>query len=323
MRLTVRRISDKKHKNTFDYKAAVDNLSSIFSKYPEYQQFKQEFDSIAQKRKRKEGLPAWYELYDGCSSIFSLSDRLGLKKYYVTLYDDFSKKGHGYGAMDAWEPDHLKNPKIPDLKKLANNIDLLLSFMTGIARNILANEYPKALNSYGKAHLALRDKGKQLSSQLNNISYVIYNYVKESIMAYNHRLFLSATIAIGCAAEKALLLLLDAYISFLPLRQERDSFIKRTRGRFVKVQFEEFQKSLNGHRNEIDKELTDGIDIVISGVFELLRQNRNSTGHPTGKQMQKEEVFASLQVFVTYCKRIYKLINFFNANQNNEKNNPK
>lgn len=160
------------HSDNFDYKAAVDNLSSIFSKYPEYQQFKQEFDSIAQKRKRKEGLPAWYELYDGCSSIFSLSDRLGLKKYYVTLYDDFSKKGHGYGAMDAWEPDHLKNPKIPDLKKLANNIDLLLSFMTGIARNILANEYPKALNSYGKAHLALRDKGKQLSSQLNNISYV-------------------------------------------------------------------------------------------------------------------------------------------------------
>lgn len=154
-----------------------------------------------------------------------------------------------------------------------------------------------------------------LKSEIPNIDDVIYSYVAESISAYNHHLLLSATTAIGCASEKALLLLIEAYIPFLPSQQERDSFCKRTNGKFIKTQFEEFQKSLGGQKGRIDKELVDGIDIIISGVFELLRQNRNSTGHPTGKAMTKGNVFASLQIFMTYCKRIYELINFFIKNK--------
>ena len=85
-------------------------------------------------------------------------------------------------------------------------------------------------------------------------------------------MYLSATTAIGCASEKALLLLIEAYISFLPSDKERDSFVKRTNGKQIKTQFEEFWKSFGGHKGEFDKELTDGIDIVVGGIFELLRQ---------------------------------------------------
>lgn len=151
-----------------------------------------------------------------------------------------------------------------------------------------------------------------IKSEIPNIDATVYTYISESINAYNHNLLLSATTAIGCASEKALLLLLEAYIPFLPSEKERESFLKRTKGKFIKIQFEEFQKSFAGQKSRVDKELTDGIDIVISGIFELLRQNRNSTGHPIGKLMSKDRVFASLQLFVTYCKRIYELIDFFN-----------
>lgn len=151
-------------------------------------------------------------------------------------------------------------------------------------------------------------------SELPDIDEVMFSYISEAINAYRHRLFLSATTAIGCASEKALLLLIEAYTGFLPSRKEQESFARRTSGRFIKTQFEEFQKSLGGQMGRIDKELLDGIDIVINGVFELLRQNRNSTGHPTGKAMSQESVFASLQVFVIYCKRIYALIAYLKAN---------
>ncbi len=160
-----------------------------------------------------------------------------------------------------------------------------------------------------------------LKSEVPDVDEVIYTYLSEGINAYNHRLYLSATTAIGCASEKALLLLIEAYISFLPSDKERDSFVKRTNGKQIKTQFEEFWKSFGGHKGEFDKELTDGIDIVVGGIFELLRQNRNSTGHPTGKSMSKETVFASLQLFITYCKRIYSLIAFFNANKRVNDNN--
>lgn len=153
-----------------------------------------------------------------------------------------------------------------------------------------------------------------LKNEVPETDEVISTYISEAISAYSHRLYLSATTAIGCASEKALLLLIEAYCDFLPTPKERDQFYNRTNGKFIKKQFEEFQKSLSGHKIQIDKELIDGIDIVINGVFELLRQNRNSTGHPTGKAMSKENVFASLQVFVIYCKRIFALITFFKAN---------
>lgn len=154
-----------------------------------------------------------------------------------------------------------------------------------------------------------------IKSEIPNIDDTIYTYISESINAYNHNLLLSATTTIGCASEKALLLLLEAYVPFLPSQKEQDSFLNRTKGRFIKTQFEEFQKSFAGQKGRVDKELKDGIDIVISGIFEMLRQNRNSTGHPTGKSMPKDRVFASLQLFVTYCKRIYELIDFFNKNK--------
>lgn len=153
-----------------------------------------------------------------------------------------------------------------------------------------------------------------LKKEVPDIDGVIFTYISEAVNAYNHRLYLSATTAIGCASEKAFLLLIEAYIGFLPTKKEQDAFHNRTNSRFVKVQFEEFRKSFGGQRGRVDKELLDGIEIDLDGIFEMLRQNRNSTGHPTGKTIKRERVFASLQIFVTYCKRIYALIDFFKLN---------
>lgn len=153
-----------------------------------------------------------------------------------------------------------------------------------------------------------------LKKEVPHIDEIVYTYAAESIQAYNNHLLLSATTAIGCASEKALLLLIEAYTHFLPTEKEQQAFIKKTSGRFIKTQFEEFQKSFAGQQARIDKSLLDGIDIVINGIFELLRQNRNSTGHPTGKAMERESVYALLQVFIVYLKRIYALMKFFQDN---------
>ena len=153
-----------------------------------------------------------------------------------------------------------------------------------------------------------------LKTEIPSIDATILTYISEGISAYNHRLYLSATIAIGCASEKAFLLLLDSYIAFLQSPKEKES-LSKIKNQMIKRQFEAFTKSFNGHLSDINKELTDGIDIVFNGIFELLRQNRNSVGHPTGKAMSREQVFASLQLFVTYCKRIYALIDYFGRDE--------
>lgn len=190
-------------------------------------------------------------------------------------------------------------------------------------RNTYATEFVFDITEYGEKILSAgypvpHDPDGYLSyfkKEVSNVDSVIYTYLSESINAYNHRLYLSATISLGCASEKALLLLIDAYSMFLPTQKEYDSFLKQTKDRHIKNQFEIFWKSFAGHRGNVNKDLIDGIDFIVSGIFELLRQNRNDAGHPTGKLTPREQVFASLQLFITYCKRIYELIDFFNQNK--------
>lgn len=163
-----------KFDKNFDYKRAADNLSSIFEKYQDYREFKEEFDRIANQKKqrgRKQVRPEWYELFDGKPSIFALAEMLEMKKYYITLYDQFSLKGHGQDAMSGWVPSALKNPKIPNPKALASNIDLMLTFMTGIATDILKSELSTEYPRYGKRHLELRKQVERFSEVLNNISF--------------------------------------------------------------------------------------------------------------------------------------------------------
>ncbi len=47
----------------------------------------------------------------------------------------------------------------------------------------------------------------------------------------------------------------------------------------------------------------------------MVRYNRNAAGHPTGKQVDKDTLFANLQVFIPYCKYIYDLKDYLDTNQ--------
>lgn len=137
----------------------------------------------------------------------------------------------------------------------------------------------------------------------------------ESINTYNINKLLSATIALGCASEKSLLLLIEAYIKTFNKTEIAQRFEQKIKNRMIKIQFEEFQKDFKRIVGYLPKELTDNYENVLLGVFEMFRNQRNFAGHPTGHTIDKEMLFANLQVFVVYCKRIYGLIDFFQINK--------
>lgn len=163
-------ITSKFNKN-FNYQGAIDNLNAIFEKYPDYKEFKQEYDRVFKGKPKKTWTHIkWYELFGGKSSIYSLAEMLEMKRYYITLYNQFSLKGHGNDAMSAWEPHALKNPKVPNLKSLANDIDLTLTFISGITANILEHEHSADYRWYAKKHSKFRDNVEKLSQELQTIS---------------------------------------------------------------------------------------------------------------------------------------------------------
>jgi hypothetical protein len=151
----------------------------------------------------------------------------------------------------------------------------------------------------------------RVRQEVPNIDPVILTYLEESINTYSIGAYLSASVTLGCASEKALLLLIDSYINSIKDDKERESFRHKVQGRVIKRQYDEFSKALTGQLGKLPNDLSDNLNNILLGVFDMIRINRNEVGHPTGKTVEKEVIFAYLQVFIGYCKRIYGLISYY------------
>ena len=149
-------------------------------------------------------------------------------------------------------------------------------------------------------------------SQLDNI---IETYLIESIRTYNINQLLSSTITLGCASERALIILIELFEQTFIDNIKKQNFSKKVEGKFIKTQFDEFDKSVKVILNNLPYDLRENYTNTLTGVFQMIRYNRNSAGHPTGKSVDKETLFANLQVFIPYCKYIYDLMDHFNSNK--------
>jgi hypothetical protein len=119
---------------------------------------------------------------------------------------------------------------------------------------------------------------------------------------------------LGCASEKALLLLIEAYGNSLQAG-EQDKFRKATADAIISVQFRELRKAIeNDLRSRLPRELREGLDVQLNAIFDFIRQQRNDAGHPTGKLVEREVAYANLAVFPTYLRKVYALIDWMKAN---------
>jgi hypothetical protein len=52
----------------------------------------------------------------------------------------------------------------------------------------------------------------------------------------------------------------------------------------------------------------------LSGTFELIRKTRNDAGHPTGRQISREEAHNLLLLFPQYCLVAYETMKWLALN---------
>lgn len=156
---------------------------------------------------------------------------------------------------------------------------------------------------------------KRIKKEIPNLDNVIEIYLSESVRTYNINQLLSATITLGCASEKALMILIENYKNTFIDDAKKEKFIKKVEGKFIKIQFEEFNKEFTGIMGHLPNDLKDNYVNTLTGVFEMIRRNRNLAGHPTGKLIDKDTLFANLQVFIPYCRYIYDLITYLTNNK--------
>lgn len=172
----------------------------------------------------------------------------------------------------------------------------------------------KAINSEGPIPNDASGYLKSLKESVPELDSIIKTYIRESIRTYNINQLLSSTITLGCASERAILLLIETYAETFQDPNKTRAFHKKIKGKFIKAQFDEFKKSITPSLNSYPFNLKDDFDNTFVGVFQMIRNNRNEAGHPTGKQIDKDSLFSNLRVFITYCKYIYDLKEYLEKN---------
>lgn len=146
-----------------------------------------------------------------------------------------------------------------------------------------------------------------------NIDEVIISYLEESLKAFRIHCHLSSAITLGCASEKAFLLLIEACKASISDSTERSNFEKKTDTLAIKRKHDEFRKILETKIvPDLPKELKENLDTYLIGLFSIIRSTRNDAGHPSGKEIRREHLYAHLVTFPNYLKKVYDLIDWLN-----------
>ena len=198
---------------------------------------------------------------------------------------------------------------------------------------IVSGSKPNALNAmewpfyrvtaYGREVLAAKDyvphdpEGylAQLSHDVPGIDGTIIRYLEEALGSFKGGHILAAAVMTGGAAEKAMLLLVEAFGDALVDPKEKQKYLTVIQKSWmISRKYEELWKRLREKLPTMPVELSDDLHVILDRVFDLVRTTRNAAGHPTGKVVDRNAVRANFILFPVYCRRLYVLMDWLGEN---------
>jgi hypothetical protein len=154
----------------------------------------------------------------------------------------------------------------------------------------------------------------RLKALIAGVDSGILLYLHESLTAFRSGAYVASAVMTGVAAEKTLLVLRDAMETALPTHDAKDKFAAKTKTKLIKQAFDEMWKRLDPVHDQLAADLSkEDVRAELGGTFDLIRKTRNDAGHPTGRQISREEAHNLLLLFPQYCQVGYDTINWLKA----------
>lgn len=149
---------------------------------------------------------------------------------------------------------------------------------------------------------------KILRSEVPDIDETTVMYLKEAMQAFRSGCILSATVMLGVATE-------DVFLSLIEVIESNDKYKQVFSGvgqlRSVLQKVNKFKNVLDQQINTLPSDIKEDLDTNFTGILSVIRNFRNQSGHPTGKIVDREQVYVLLNLFIPYCKKMYALIHHF------------
>lgn len=154
----------------------------------------------------------------------------------------------------------------------------------------------------------------QIQRDVPSIDPAIIRYLQEALGCFRAGHMLAAAVMTGCAAEKAMLLLIEVFGGALtdPTEQSKYNAVIEKHW-MIGRKYKELWKRLRQKLDQLPSNLSDDLEVILDRVFDLIRATRNAAGHPIGKTVDRNTVRANFILFPTYCRRIFELIDWLQS----------
>jgi hypothetical protein len=155
---------------------------------------------------------------------------------------------------------------------------------------------------------------ERIRKEIPSLDVVISLYLVESLKCFRNGTYMASAMMVGVAGEQMMLVLRKAVYDALSSPEKKKRFDDEAKGQIKRV-YNAVWKKLGPVREQMPERLRESVGVELAGVFELVRKTRNETGHPTGRNIEREESEALLLLFPTYSKMVYMLIDWLAAKQ--------
>jgi hypothetical protein len=153
---------------------------------------------------------------------------------------------------------------------------------------------------------------KAIIQEVPEIDGTTLIYMKEAMQAFRAGCLLSSSVMLGVAAEHTFLLLMEIieqntkYKSIAVAVNKEMTILRK---------INKFKNKLDEQIRELPPEIKEDIDTYFAGIISIIRNYRNQSGHPTGKMIDREQMYVLLNLFIPYCKKMYQLMNYYKVNK--------
>lgn len=147
-----------------------------------------------------------------------------------------------------------------------------------------------------------------IQNEVPAIDSVTLLYLQEAMQSFKAGCILASTVMLGVATEHTFLLLLEKIEAS---STHKATFASVGRERTILQKVNKFKAILDGQVSNLPSEIREDLDTHFAGVLSIIRTFRNQAGHPTGKIIDREQAYVLMQLFIPYCKKMYRLMEHY------------
>lgn len=144
-----------------------------------------------------------------------------------------------------------------------------------------------------------------------DIDEIEKSYLIEGCLCGKNELILAATTMLGCAAERVIVQIAEAYMQYL-----KNNATPKEQGNFKKDVID--AKKANQRLDNLMKRIENKEKMFMKlgleksklhfSFFDIVRQNRNDSGHPTGVKLDRESLVSMYAQYVILFDKIHYII---------------